>query len=55
MKFKPYIEEIRNKIELFNEGVYLLASYFVFVFSDYYAGPEVKYTVAWGFIALIII
>ena len=48
IKVRPYKEDWINKIEAFNEGMYLLVSYHFICFTDINNDVEVKIMIGWS-------
>ena len=50
---RPFEMQLVNKIELINDTVIILCSYFLVIFSGFVGDPEAKYLSAWPLIGLI--
>ena len=53
LKVKPYERKLLNQIELFNEGVILLLTYFCWVFSDNTIDINFKDDIGWLYIYIL--
>lgn len=51
--FKPYQKKMVNILELINDSIIVVCSYFLIMFSDLVPDPETKYIMGWPLIALI--
>jgi hypothetical protein len=52
---RPFISSLLNIMEIFNEGCLLLASYHVYLFTDYSPDPVFRYKVGWSLIVLTLV
>jgi hypothetical protein len=52
---RPFISSLLNNMEIFNEGCLLLASYHVYLFTDYSPDPVFRYKVGWCLIVLTLV
>jgi hypothetical protein len=41
LNYRPFSLQLFNQIEVVNDGVILFSSYFLFIFSDWIADPEI--------------
>ena len=51
---RPFIEPLQNNLELSNEILTLINSYFMFLFSDFVPDLKAKYHVGWVNIGVIV-
>ena len=51
---EPLITRIANRMELINDAIVLMCSYFLIIFSSLVDDPETRYTSAWPLIGLIL-
>jgi len=51
---EPLITRIANRMELINDAIVLVCSYFLIIFSSLVDDPETRYTSAWPLIGLIL-
>jgi hypothetical protein len=49
VNFQPFENSFQNYMELFNEAMILLLSYFCWTFCDYNSDSELKYELGWGY------
>ena len=49
---KPYEEPFENKLEIFNEIMYVMLTYSLLMFSDLHYNYDIKFNIGWGFIML---
>ena len=51
--FSPYKDPIVNRLELFNEAMIVINTYFLFLYTDFVPSPEDRYTMGWANIGLL--
>jgi hypothetical protein len=51
---RPFSTLYLNRIELMNEGTFLMALWFCFVFTDFVEDTETKSILGWAFILLVL-
>lgn len=49
---KPYTTLYKNKLEICNEIILLLAVYCLILFTEFVPGPEIRYKCGWAMIAV---
>ena len=52
---RPFNSSLLNNMEIFNEGCLLLASYHVYLFTDYSPDPVFRYKVGWSLVVLTLV
>ena len=52
IKFRPFSERLQNNLEIFNEFCILLASYHLYLLTDYVSDPHTRSTFGWSMILL---
>jgi hypothetical protein len=50
---RPYDEKYKNNLEIANEFLVLILSYFGFLFTDYVPNPVIRYKFGYFYIALL--
>jgi Zn-dependent protease len=53
--FHPFFNKTVNKLQVFNEGIYLLISYHQLMFTDFQRDIDTKIRAAWSMVALALI
>ncbi len=52
---RPFSSLYLNRIELMNEGTFLMALWFCFAFTDFAEGTETKSRLGWAFIIIVLL
>ena len=52
---RPMDTNFLNLMELFNETCFLVASYFMFLFTSYVEDPAIRYSIGWLLIGVVVI
>jgi hypothetical protein len=52
---KPFEIPLLNYMEVFNEVCVLIATYHLFLFTDFVPDPELRYTIGWSIIGVTLI
>jgi hypothetical protein len=55
IKVRPFNTSLLNAMEIFNEGCLLLASYHVYLFTDYSRDPGFRYNVGWSLVVFTLV
>lgn len=54
-KYKPFIEDFDNKLQLINEIVYVILAYHQLMFTDYVTEAETKSMVGWSWVMVALV
>lgn len=52
---RPFSSLYLNRLELMNEGTFLIALWFCFLFNDFVESTEMKSRLGWAFIILVLL
>jgi hypothetical protein len=52
---KPFETPLLNYMEVFNEVCVLIATYHLFLFTDFVPDPELRYSIGWSIIGVTIV